>query len=426
MTSPRTQQTGGPRMKLSNLWTLPKEHMPALVVALIVAVVGPLFVASYSLGMGDPNPRNVPIGVVGDSMDATAISRTLDDTGEQMFEVSEYPNLTVAREAMGHQRIFAIIDPAAKPPTMWISSASGASVAQLLSQHQSSLSAVAGNDLQIVDAHPLAPHDPNGLVLFYLALGGTILGFVGAIQTRLNANKMTLAADFGWDAVRSLMVALTMTLVIGPVLGLEVLPVLPVWLILAATMFIAGAVYSFWRVTIGGRWALLPTWVTFVIIANPSSGGAVAPELLPPFYEFMGRWLPTGATVRAIRDVTYFPDAVHVEPFLVLGAWMVGSSILFGVVRVMRHGSGVIAPRTAAVPPVAPVPAQLEQAAVAQQDAAVPRPGEVGSPGSGEDQSASGATEPPGSGEDQSASGATEPPGSGEDQSTSGATEPPR
>ena len=352
-------------------WGLPRTHLPALVVALIVTIIGPVFVASYSLAMGDPSPRNVPIGVVGSSMDATAISHTLDDTGSELFEVGEYPSLPAAQKALERQQIYAIIDSSVTPATVWISTASGASVGQLLTQHRQALSAVVGTDLKFVDAHPLAPHDPNGLVLFYLALGGTILGFVGAIQTRVNAKDMSLVADFGWDIARSLGVALTMTLVIGPVLGLEALPVLPVWLILAVTMFIAGSVYSFWRVTIGGKWALLPTWITFVIIANPSSGGAVAPELLPAFYEFMGRWLPTGATVRAMRDVTYFPDAVHAEPFVVLGIWAVASSILFAVARVRRYGWGSVpdefpTPRvaTAAVPsstgPASPVPTASE------------------------------------------------------------------
>lgn len=85
----------------------------------------------------------------------------------------------------------------------------------------------------------------------------------------------------------------------------------------------------------------------------------------------MGRWLPTGATVRAMRDVTYFPDAVHAEPFVVLGIWAVASSILFAVARVRRYGWGSVpdefpTPRvaTAAVPsstgPASPVPTASE------------------------------------------------------------------
>ncbi|WP_448256909.1 hypothetical protein [Microbacterium aurum] len=303
-----------------------------------MAVVGPLFVASYSLAMGDPVPRDVPIGVVGDAGQAATITTVMDAAGSETFHVVPFADPDTARAALDAQQIYAVIDPAASALTL--SSASGSSVARIVEDGEPALSRALGTTLVTTDAHPLAVHDPYGLVLFYLALGATILGFVGAIQTRVNAQGMTLRAEVGWDLGRSLVVALLMTIVIGPVLGLESFPVLPVWLVLAATMFAASMVYSFWRVAIGGKWALLPTWITFVVIANPSSGGAVAPQLLPPFYEFMGRWLPTGATVRALRDITYFPGQVAVEPYLVLGAWVLLGAAAFIVARRHRFGSG--------------------------------------------------------------------------------------
>lgn len=315
-----------------------RVNVPALVITLIIAVVGPLFVASYSLAMGDPIPREVPVGVVGDAAQAATVEKVMDAAGDETFRVASFADAAAATAALDGQRIYAVVDPAASAVTL--SSASGASVATIVEEAVPALSSALGAEFAVTDAHPLAVHDPYGLVLFYLALGATILGFVGAIQTRVNAQGLTLIEEVGWDAGRSLVVALLMTIVIGPVLGLESFPVLPVWLVLAATMFAAAMVYSFWRVVIGRKWALLPTWITFVVIANPSSGGAVAPELLPPFYEFMGRWLPTGATVRALRDITYFPGDVNSEPYLVLGAWVLVGAAAFIVARRYRFGSG--------------------------------------------------------------------------------------
>jgi len=315
-------------------------NVPALVITLLIAVIGPLFVASYSLAMADPIPHDVPIGAVGDAAHAGAIETAMDSAGEETFRIVAFADADRARSALDAQEIYAIVDPGASQVVL--SSASGASVAGVVEDVVPALSRALGTELTVTDEHPLAVHDPYGLVLFYLALGATILGFVGAIQTRVNAAGMTLRAEVGWDAARSLVVALLMTVVIGPVLGLESFPILPVWLVLAATMFAAAMVYSFWRVVIGGKWALLPTWITFVVIANPSSGGAVAPQLLPPFYEFMGRWLPTGATVRALRDITYFPGQVTLEPFLVLTGWVVVACIAFVIARRHRFGTGVI------------------------------------------------------------------------------------
>lgn len=334
---------------------IPRVNMPALVVTLIVAVVGPLFVASYSLAMADPEPRGVPIGIVGDGVHTSSIQSAINTAhGDDLFTVREFSSLDAARDALSDQSIYGVFDTSATPFHLYLSSASGSSVARVLEAQVPLLKADLHTTIDVTDVHPLAPHDPGGLVLFYLALGATILGFVGAIQTRVNASGMTLRAEVSWDAIRSLVVAFLMTIVIGPVLGFEAFPILPVWLVLAVTMFIASMVYSFWRALIGGKWALLPTWLMFVIVANPSSGGAVAPELLPPFYEFMGRWLPSGATVRALRDLTYFPGHVNLEPYVVLGIWLIVSAAAFIFVRARRFGTGVISAKSGAAPvPVA-------------------------------------------------------------------------
>jgi hypothetical protein len=70
-----------------------------------------------------------------------------------------------------------------------------------------------------------------------------------------------------------------------------------------------------------GRWAILPTSLFIVILGNTSSGGAVSPPLLPPPYAFISQWLPSGATVTALRDAVYFPDHQHVHPIAVLVSW---------------------------------------------------------------------------------------------------------
>src|SRR3954447_16022471 len=73
-----------------------------------------------------------------------------------------------------------------------------------------------------------------------------------------------------------------------------------------------------------GRWSLLPTWLFFVILGNSSSGGAVAPPLLPAPFAFVSQWLPSGATVTALRNAVYFPDHQHLHPLVVLATWAIG------------------------------------------------------------------------------------------------------
>ncbi len=53
--------------------------------------------------------------------------------------------------------------------------------------------------------------------------------------------------------------------------------------------------------TLIGRWASVRTWGLFVALGNTLSGGAAAPTLLLGLYGFVGRFMPTGATVETIR-----------------------------------------------------------------------------------------------------------------------------
>ncbi|WP_291055663.1 ABC transporter permease [Herbiconiux sp.] len=322
-------------------------NKPALVVSLLVSLFAALFVASYSLAMGNPQPHDVPIGLVSQSVTADQLDANLENVSGTSFVVQEFATSADAKEAIEQQQIYGAVvtadagDGSTTSPELYISTASGASVARLIEADAASIGAKLGITLTVTDLNPLAASDPGGLVLFYLALACTIIGFVGAIQTRVNAG-LTLAGELIWDVARAALVGLVVTLTAGPILGFESFPILPVWAVLSVTVFIAGAVYSFFRVVIGGRWALLPTWVLFILVSNPSSGGAVAPQLLPPFYEFMGRWMPTGATVRALRDLTYFPNAGHPEPYLVLGVWLLVATAAFVIARRIKYGAGRI------------------------------------------------------------------------------------
>ena len=48
------------------------------------------------------------------------------------------------------------------------------------------------------------------------------------------------------------------------------------------------------------------TVVLFVVLGNPSAGGAYPPPLLPPFWRAISSAIPNGAGVQAVRKVTYF------------------------------------------------------------------------------------------------------------------------
>jgi hypothetical protein len=132
--------------------------------------------------------------------------------------------------------------------------------------------------------------------------------------------------------------ALVLALVAGPVLQRLALPVWEGWAILALQLVAAASFASLMAVLVG-RWAILPTWLFFVVLGNSSSGGAITPPLLPPGLAFASQWLPSGATVTALRNAVYFPDNQHLHPIAVLAAWAIGLFVAMIAVSRRRHTS---------------------------------------------------------------------------------------
>jgi hypothetical protein len=89
--------------------------------------------------------------------------------------------------------------------------------------------------------------------------------------------------------------------------------------------------------------AALAGFAGFVILGNTSSGGAVSPPLLPAPFAFISQWLPSGATVTALRDAVYFRADLHVRPIAVLAVWALTLFVAWLIVAGRREASAAAA-----------------------------------------------------------------------------------
>ncbi|MEW9553002.1 ABC transporter permease [Nonomuraea sp. NPDC050783] len=308
---------------------------PATVIVLILAAAAGLFAGSYTYAMADPTPHRVPIAVVGVSHEtvrgkafATGLGELLNASLALSFESS----FEQARQEVEEQRVFGVIEVRGDDVTLNVSGASGASVAQLLSEAAPQVARRVGVRLTVRDMKPLQKGDPRGLALFYITLAAVIIGFVGAVQLSVNAGVLAAWQRILFTAAYSALGALSIAAVVDWLLGALDLPLLESWFILALTMFASGMVFTMFN-TLLGRWAMLPTWGLMVLLGNPSSGGAVSWPLLPSPLGTIGRWLPPGASINAQHTAVYFGGHQRLMPFLVLGAWALVSCAVFLIWR---------------------------------------------------------------------------------------------
>jgi hypothetical protein len=313
---------------------VPPPYGAALVVITLAVVFGASFVLSYSLALALPRPRDVPIAVVVGT--PAPVLDALEARAGGGLDVRDYHSLDAARAAVDDQRIDAVLDVGQIPPVLYVSSAGGASVVRVLEQLVQGLPPPAS--VRVVDLHPLPRTDPLGLTAFYVTIAATIVGLVTVLQLRANAPGIGLRPWLVLVTGLALSTGAVLALVAGEVLRALRGPLAEMALIVSAQTAITALFTSAMLVLIG-RWTLLPTWALFILLGNPSSGGAVAAPLLPAFFAAIGRWLPNGATVSALNTAAHFPSHQHAQPFLVLAGWLVGTGTLLVVAARVRGRS---------------------------------------------------------------------------------------
>ncbi|MEV6836710.1 ABC transporter permease [Streptomyces sp. NPDC051133] len=316
--------------------------LPASVLLLLIAAAAGLFAGSYTYAMANPTPHTIPTAVTA-SNDVPAARRFIGGMEQALnasLRLHPYGSRAAAVRAVDEQKVFAVVEAPAGGRTIAldVSSASGATVAQVLGEAAAKVGAATGTTVVVHDLKPLQKGDPRGLAIFYISLAAVIIGFVGAIQLSVHARALNPMERIAFTVAYALLGGLTIAAVVDWWLGAVKLPFLESWMILALTMFTSGMVFTMFN-TLVGRWAMLPTWGLMVLLGNPSSGGAVSWPLLPSPLGTVGRWLPPGASVNAQHTAVYFRGHQHAFPFLVLAGWSVLSCAVFLIWR-HRHPGG--------------------------------------------------------------------------------------
>src|SRR4051794_35967448 len=79
------------------------------------------------------------------------------------------------------------------------------------------------------------------------------------------------------------------------------------------------------------------TVVIFVVLGNPSAGGAYQPAVLPPFWRAISGALPNGAGTEAVRRVTYFGRHDVTGPLVVIALYAAAGTAVAFAAAILRH-----------------------------------------------------------------------------------------
>ena len=303
-----------------------------------VALAQVVAVMAFVLPAHKPEPHEVPVGLIG----APQVGAQLERTAQGMFDVHQFRTAADAERAIRDREIYGALVPGER--RVLVASAASPAIAQALEQQVPAGTAV--RDVVAIDRD-----DPRGATLNALFLPLIIASFPAAlllVQLRLG-RRAILGALTGLAVMGGLLVAGA----VGPALGLLPGPYLAVAAI-AALIILSMALPAAALVQRFGPRALGPAAIAFLLIGNPGSGNASAPELLPGFWRAVGPLLPPGAGGQALRNVAYFDGAALAQPLLVLFAFAAAGAALI----VSTRGPAQASPRVGRTTPPVALPAQ--------------------------------------------------------------------
>lgn len=310
----------------------PPHRRRVLAAVLLVPVLVALALWAFAWPAARTAPRDLPLGVAGPPAATARIERGLAQH-DGAFEIHRYADEAAARDAVEDRTVYGAVVVTDHGPRLLTASAAGPAVAELLRQAVDRRALADGTPPPTVDVVAAPDADPRGAALgasvLPLALAGVAAG--------------TAVVLLGLRGVRAVAVLAVTAILVGAVAaGLA-----HSWLgVVTGNWWAVAGVFALSALAVGAALAGLGALfgrpgvglgaLVVVLLGNPFSGAAAAPELLPEPVGALGRWLPPGAGVSLLRSVSFFDGAGAAGPALTLTWWAVlglGAVLAGGALR---------------------------------------------------------------------------------------------
>lgn len=318
-----------------------------------------IMMTAFSLPAVNSGINNVPIGIIATNDETfQKMAKPLRNKG---FKVSEYATAYQAKAQINKRDIYGAISlDASGNLTVYEATAASAAVAQALTQIGNSvvtqqkaigsaqINQIIGktNDVntikalnqklaqlnaktaKIVEVRAFPKADSKGTGLAAGALPIALGGWIGAvaIANMVKGKRQKFAAVISFAVIGGLGLVAVIQYGIGTFDGNYFLTSLGAMLGIAATGFFVLGILE-----VLGNPGLGIAAVLLILLGNPLSGLASAPEMLPTGWGALGQLLPPGATGTLLRNIAFFNGHAIAYPLTVLLAYVVVGMLLFKI-----------------------------------------------------------------------------------------------
>jgi hypothetical protein len=292
------------------------------------------FILSYIGAFHSPSPHRIPVTVVAPSQVAGQIVDQLNGVAGQPVTASASTDEQAAREALrtGETSGVYLVSTTGHRDSLLVASGGGTAVATAVEQLFTMAAQLHGRTVAVEDVVPLDPGDAGGLSGFYLVIGWAVGGYLFAAMLGVaKGSRPATLPRAAWRLGATVPYAMASGLG-GAVIAEPVLHALSGHFVqiagIGVLVTLSAATVTIALQTLFGVIGIGLTVVIFVILGNPSAGGAYQPALLPPFWRAISSYLPNGAGTDAIRRIVYFDGHGLIHPVVVLLVWVIGGAVL--------------------------------------------------------------------------------------------------
>ncbi|WP_040778828.1 hypothetical protein [Nocardia pneumoniae] len=271
--------------------------------------------------------HDVPIAVAGPATAVAQIRTALDQRLPGGFEITEVADTAAAEQLIRDRQVYGAIDLGSGTPQVIVASAASTAVAQTLQTMATGLGQAGkpGAQATVRDLAALPADDPRGAGLsagaLPLVMGGLLAAVLLTRLVRGTVRRVTGALAFA--ATGGLAVTAILQFWLGSLSGSYAANTGAVALTIAATsLTVLGleSLLGYAGIGIGA--------IAMMLIGNPLSGTATAPEMLPGWSGTLGQLLPPGAGGRLLRCTAFFDGRGATHAVTVLVAWVALGAVL--------------------------------------------------------------------------------------------------
>jgi hypothetical protein len=304
----------------------------ALVLGVLLLQLG--FILSYVGAFHAPTPHQVPIAVVAPAKVSGPLATKLNGLPSAPLKARAVSNEATARYLIksGQTSAALLVDLSGKTDTLLVASGGGPAVVTAVEAVTTEVEASQHRTATVQDIVPLQSGDGRGLTGFYLVIGWLVGGYLvasafgvakGARPANTRRTTIRLLALLPYAILSGLGGVIIVDQVLNALTGhFLALALLGMFLVYAAGAVTIALQILFDVIGIG------ITVLLFVILGNPSAGGAYQTSLLPPFWRAISGAIPNGAGVDTVRHIVYFGAHNITGPLLVITAYAVGGTVV--------------------------------------------------------------------------------------------------